>query len=128
MKVFIACLGTETNTFSPIPTGYETFAESMLFDGDATLQPANLFSEPLIVWRDMAEAMDAEVIESLAAFAQPAGPTVRRVYEGFRDRILADLKAALPVDMVLINMHGAMVADGYPDCEGDLLGRIRALV
>jgi microcystin degradation protein MlrC len=128
VKVFIACLGTETNTFSPIPTGYETFAESMLFDGDATRQPANLFSEPLIVWRDMAEAMDAEVIESLAAFAQPAGPTVRRVYEGFRDRILADLKAALPVDMVLINMHGAMVADGYPDCEGDLLGRIRALV
>ena len=30
--------------------------------------------------------------------------------------------------MVLINMHGAMVAEGYLDCEGDLLGRIRALV
>ena len=73
-------------------------------------------------------AAGAEVIESLAAFAQPAGPTIRAVYEGFRDRILADLTAALPVDMVLINMHGAMVAEGYLDCEGDLLGRIRALV
>ena len=26
MKVFIACLGTETNTFSPIPTGRQSFA------------------------------------------------------------------------------------------------------
>ena len=42
----------------------------------------------------MAEAAGAEVIESLAAFAQPAGPTIRAVYEGFRDRILADLTAA----------------------------------
>ena len=63
--------------------------------------------------------------ESLAAFAQPAGPTVRRVYEGFRDRILEDLRQALPVDIVLINMHGAMVAEGYDDCEGDLLSNIR---
>ena len=99
MKVFIACLGTETNTFSPIPTGYQTFAESMLFDGDASQQPGQLFSEPLIEWRAMAEAAGAEVIESLAAFAQPAGPTIRAVYEGFRDRILADLTAALPVDI-----------------------------
>jgi len=30
------------------------------------------------------------------------------------------VKAALPLDAVLINVHGAMVADGYDDCEGDL--------
>ena len=36
MKTFIACLCTETNTFSPIPTGEETFAETMLYHGDAT--------------------------------------------------------------------------------------------
>jgi microcystin degradation protein MlrC len=29
---------------------------------------------------------------------------------------------------VLLGMHGAMVADGYDDCEGDLLSRVRALV
>ena len=50
------------------------------------------------------------------------------VYEGFRDEILAGVKAALPLDAVLINVHGAMVADGYDDCEGDLLSRIRAIV
>ncbi len=128
MKVFIACLGTETNTFSPIPTGLRTFEETMLYRGDATRHTANLFSAPLHAWRELAEAEGGQVIESLAAFAQPAGPTVQGLYEAFRDEILADLGAALPVDMVLFSLHGAMVAGGYDDCEGDLLGRTRALV
>ena len=45
-----------------------------------------------------------------------------------RDEILGQLKAALPVDGVMLGLHGAMVADGYDDCEGDLLERVRALV
>ena len=128
LKTFIACLGTETNTFSPLPTGYQTFQETMLYHGDATHHPVNLFSEPLHVWRQRIEEHQGEVIESLAAFAQPAGITVRAVYESLRDEILRDLEAALPVDMVLLVMHGAMVAEGYDDCEGDLLQRVRALV
>jgi len=128
MKVFIACLGTETNTFSPLPTAEDGFREWMLYRGDATKRPENLFSAPLHLWRQAAEAQQAEVAESLSAFAQPAGVTVRKVYEGFRDEILSDLKAAMPVDLVLLSMHGAMVADGYDDCEGDLLERVRQIV
>ncbi|MEM9009855.1 MAG: M81 family metallopeptidase [Pseudomonadota bacterium] len=126
MKVFIACLGTETNTFAPIPTGYRSFEETMLYHGDATAHPPNLFSQSLHVWRRRAEARGWEVAESLSAFAQPAGTTGRTVYEGFRDEIVADLKAAMPVDIVLIQMHGAMIAEGYDDCEGDLMTHLRA--
>jgi microcystin degradation protein MlrC len=128
MKTFIACLGTETNTFSPIPTGLETFAETMLCHGDATERDFSLFAGPLHVWRERTEALQGQVVESLAAFAEPAGITVRSVYEGLRDEILGDLRAALPVDIVLLNMHGAMVAEGYDDCEGDLLARVREIV
>ena len=127
-KTFIACLGTETNTFSPMPTGWETFRDGMLFHGDATQHPPQLFSEPLHVWRRCTEAMQGEVVESVAAFAQPAGITVRPVYESLRDELLSDLKAASPVDIVLLVMHGAMVADGYDDCEGDILKRVREIV
>jgi microcystin degradation protein MlrC len=42
--------------------------------------------------------------------------------------MLDDLRAALPVDMVLLGLHGAMVADGYDDCEGDMLARVRQIV
>ena len=68
------------------------------------------------------------MVGSLGAAAPPAGPTVRHVWEGFRDEILADLRRAMPVDAVLLNLHGAMVADGYDDCEGDLLARVRQIV
>ena len=128
MKVFIACLGTESNSFSSMPTGRRTFEDTMLFDGDATSHTASTFSLPLHVWRRATEERQGQVVESLAAFAQPAGITVRTVYEEFRDRILADLRRALPVDMVLLAMHGAMTAEGYDDCEGDLLTRVREIV
>lgn len=83
---------------------------------------------PLIRWRDLGRARGWEVVESLATFAQPAGITLRSVYEAYRDEILADLRAAMPVDGVFLMMHGAMVADGYDDCEGDLTQRVRAIV
>jgi microcystin degradation protein MlrC len=128
MKVFIAGLDTETNTFSPLPTGYQTFAEHFIAHGDATRRQANYFSAQLHVWRRRAEAHGWTVVESLCAVGEPGGTVVGRVYEAFRDEILDDLKAAGPVDMVLLGLHGAMVADGYDDCEGDILRRVRAIV
>ncbi|KMW58642.1 MlrC [Candidatus Rhodobacter oscarellae] len=126
MKLFIAGLATETNSFSPIPTGDLAFQDSFV-SRRATAEPANLFSAPLHEWRRLAEARSWEVRESLAAFAQPAGTTIRATYERFRDEILDDLRAAAP-DVVLLSMHGAMIADGYDDCEGDLLARAREIV
>ena len=128
LRTFIACLGTETNTFSPMPTGWQTFEESMLFHGDATQHTPQLFSEPLHVWRRRTEELQGTVTESIAAFAQPSGTTVRPVYESLRGELLADLRAAGEVDIVLLTMHGAMVAEGYDDCEGDILRRVRDLV
>ena len=126
MKVFIAGLATETNSFSPIPTGDLAFKDSFV-SRQATQEPANLFSAPMHEWREMAEARGWNVIESLSAFAQPAGTTIRKTYEAFRDEILDDMRKAAP-DIVLLSMHGAMIADGYDDCEGDLLQKARAIV
>jgi microcystin degradation protein MlrC len=68
------------------------------------------------------------LIEGLVAGAQPGGITTRHAWETLRDELLADLRAALPVEMVLLGLHGAMVAEGCDDCEGELLQRVRALV
>ncbi|MCE8539989.1 M81 family metallopeptidase [Ruegeria pomeroyi] len=126
MKLLIACLATETNTFSPMPTGRLAFEAGMV-SREATRQPAMLFSAPLHEWRRMAEEKGWKVIESLSAAAQPAGTTVRAVYEDFRDEILADIEKHQP-DVLLMSMHGAMVADGYDDCEGDMMASARAIM
>ena len=121
-------LGTETNTFSALPTGRRLFEETCLFRGGGYGAHPPLLAAPLAAWRSLAEARGWRIVESLCAFAQPAGLTVRVVYESFRDEILADLRAALPVDAVLLSLHGAMAADGYDDAEGDLLAHVRAVV
>jgi microcystin degradation protein MlrC len=127
MRVFAATLATETNTFSPIPTGLESFADHTYRAGEHPDEPT-LFTAPLWVARQRAKANNWQVIEGLCTFAQPAGITTRHAYETLRDELLDNLRQALPVDIVLLGMHGAMVADGYDDCEGDLLTRVRALV
>ncbi len=127
-KLFTACLGTETNSFSPVPTGLGLFGRTMLVRHGDHGERRSLFSLPLQVWRDRAQALGWQVHEGLAAFAAPAGDTTRTAYEALRDEILADLSAALPVDAVLLNLHGAMIADGYPDAEGDLLTCVRKLI
>ena len=127
-RVYIGALGTKTNQFVPFPTGLRGYQEHGIWRGDATKAKPTDSTAPVHVWRREAETRGWTVIEGLSTFAAPSGTTVRSVYEGFRDEILAGVKAAMPLDAVLINVHGAMVADGYGDCEGDLLSRIRAIV
>jgi len=128
VNVFIAGFDTETNTFAPIPTGYRSFADGFLAHGDATRQPLNYCSGQLHVWRQRAEARGWKVAESICTFAEPGGRIVRAAYEELREELLADLRRVMPVDVVVLALHGAMVAEGYDDCEGDLLQRIRSIV
>src|SRR5690606_23775708 len=121
-------LVTETNSFSPLPTGMLSFEEGGVAHGDATSQPLQYWTAALHIWREQAEALGWQVAEGLMAAAQPAGPTVRATYEALRVEILDGLRAAMPVNVVLLNMHGAMIADGYDDCEGDLIARCREVV
>jgi microcystin degradation protein MlrC len=125
LRIFIAALFTETNTFAPFPTGRTGFEEyGIVRTGSTEGGPMAL---GMGVYRKLAEADGHEVIESISCFAQPSGVTVRAVYEELRDTILEDLKAAGPVDVCLLFLHGAMVAQGYDDCEGDITGRVRAI-
>src|SRR6266567_8932388 len=104
-KIFTATLGTETNTFASIPTGHQLFEETCLYRKGSYGKNVPMFGAPLAVWRGRAEAKGWQVVESLCAFAMPAGKTVKKVYEAFRDEILADLRAAMPVDGVLLSMQ-----------------------
>lgn len=125
MRIFTAAIVTETNTFSPIPTGASAFHLSGMQRGSMGVIRATDELATMVRWRELAHRDGHTVIESIGAVAQPGGITVRAVYEAMRDELLADLKAVLPVDVVLLYLHGAMVAQGYDDCEGDILARVR---
>ncbi|HEY3887204.1 MAG TPA: M81 family metallopeptidase, partial [Caulobacteraceae bacterium] len=128
MRLFAAGLGTETNTFSAWPTGRRGFEESGVFRGDTADGRGKVECLVIGEWRVHAESDGHEFVEGLVTFAQPSGPTVHAVYEAYRDEILAELTARGPFEVVLLFMHGAMVSTECDDCEGDLIGRVRAIV
>ncbi|MDB5943174.1 MAG: MlrC family protein [Ramlibacter sp.] len=128
MRVFSGSLATETNTFGPMPTGLASFHDRGYFAAGKHPDHMTFFSGPLWAARLRGKDKGWTLIEGMVAGAQPSGTTTRHAYETLREELLGDLKKALPVDMVVLGLHGAMVADGYDDCEGDLLQRVRAIV
>ena len=128
MRLFAAGLALEANTFSPLPTSLAAFKEKLYYPPGThprqVLHQSNVFE----VARRRAAAEGYTLIEGSCFAAQPGGTVARAAFEEMRDEILAQLKAALPVDGVVLSLHGAMVAQGYDDCEGDILARVRSLV
>jgi len=127
MKIFAAGIATETNTFCPVPTSREDFSvqrSNSISAGQSDDRSFDLAE----IWGQPAHARGDAFVLSLMAWAQPSGVTVRTAYESLRDEMLGDLRAAMPVDVVLLMLHGAMVAQGYDDCEEDLIRRVREIV
>jgi len=129
MHIFLAALAHETNSFSPIPTTLRSFEEGILVRPGANAEARALAHgfPGYGFLLEVAQEHGERVTQGLCAWAQPGGPVARPVYESLRDELLAGLSAAGPVDAVFLVLHGAMIAQGYPDCEGDLLERVRAL-
>ncbi|MCH2097083.1 MAG: M81 family metallopeptidase [Pseudomonadales bacterium] len=128
MRIFFSTLGTETNTFSPIPAGWNVWRETLLrrtADGAPTLHAHQRSFRPLY---DVANARGAEIVPGLQAFAAPSGRTPAAVRAALEAELLADLDNAGAIDGVLLHLHGAMVADDEDDCEGALLGAVRRAI
>lgn len=127
MRYFIAGLGSESHSRSPIPTDRAAFEQTALYRGDACAHDT-VWGSLLRRWRDAIAARGDQVSEGLVAFAQPGAPLPHDLFTALRDDLLHDLQRAGPVDVVLLWLHGAMLTDRSDDPEGDLLADIRARV
>jgi microcystin degradation protein MlrC len=128
VRLFTAALATETNTFSPICIDRRAFEASLYALPGQHPDTPTLCTAPITVGRRICAERGWELIEGTATWADPAGLINREAYEGLRDEILDQLRAAMPVDGVILGLHGAMVAAGYDDPEGDFLTRVRQIV
>jgi microcystin degradation protein MlrC len=129
MRIFSATIATETNTFSPLPTSLRAFQEQVFFrPGEHPDDAPRMCTAPLFVARKRAKRNGFTLIEGSCFAASPAGTVNRRDYEFMRDEVLEQIRAAMPLDAVVLGLHGAMVAHGYDDVEGDILERTREIV
>jgi microcystin degradation protein MlrC len=126
MKLVIAQMQHETNTFSPIPTPWETFGNDGPLLGRDAFEALKGTRVPMAAFLDLARKEHAEIVTPIAAWANPSGPVDGIAF----DRICGLIGDAVRqgCDAVLLDLHGAMVvADRTDDGEGTLLERIRAI-
>jgi microcystin degradation protein MlrC len=124
----MAALAQETNVFSPLPTGLQSFSGRFRLAGSHSCSEPPFPEALRHALEKRAAAGHLQWVEGPVAGAHPGGTVTRLAYESLRDQILAQLAAVQDIDIAALHLHGAMTADGYPDCEGDLLVKIRALL
>lgn len=124
MKIFCGGIATETNSFAPFPTTYADFERDGLWQGDASASNSYL-GQLILGWKEAATRGGHEFVEGLVASAQPSGPLTRSSYERLKNEFMRSFEDSAPYDLCLLFLHGAMIADGYEDCEGDMLKSLR---
>lgn len=124
-RVGVLGLWHETNTYAPHPATLADFSDFELLSGSAVLE-RNAGTGSVI--GGFADATDLDLVPIFSAGAWPCGPAARDTIESLLDRVDRALRSAGPLDGLLVNLHGAMVADGYADTETALLGAVREIV
>jgi len=127
MRVVIAQMKHETNTFSPVPTPLARFAQ----DGELPLEGGDAYQaykntgSAIAAFIELAEEAGAEIMLPVAASAWPSGPVEDSAFEYICGKICAAVGEGC--DAVLLDLHGAMVTRSHEDGEGELLRRVRAI-
>ena len=125
----------ETHSFAPLPTTWPDFRQPggfpSLQHGPGLLEAVRPTSVPIAGAIAAAEAAGADLAPLTWAIASPAGPIQDEAFERLAALLCARLSDALdaaPLDGVYLDLHGAALAESFPDAEGELLRRVRAII
>ena len=127
-RIAVASLIQETNTFSPIPTTVDVFASYYIHGGDAMLTDYGdaRVEVPAIIAG--LRAAGHEPVPLIAAYAAAAGTVTRAAFDTLVGEMEDRLRAAGPVDGLILALHGALVVEDEPDGDGEIIARMRAIL
>lgn len=128
LRFALGQISHETNVFSPILTDLSHFRERGYTEGAAIHELFAGTRTPIGGYLDFAQQAGWAVTPIISAAAVPSGTVVREAYDVLLGKLIDGIKQAGRIDGVLLALHGAMVVDGVPDAEGDILAHVRDLV
>ena len=138
LRIAVGGIFHETNSFATASMGLTPLSDFCRgnalgagpLKGDAVLRAHRGARTPIGGYIDGAAALApaGELVPLLAGSACPSGTIADAAYEAMRDELCARLRAALPVDAVALDLHGAGAAESYEDIELDLGRALRAVV
>lgn len=129
MRIVTGGIAQETNTFQWEPTTLADFQKgsSRIERGQQILdlENTNLIYGGIV---SEARAQGVELVPTTYGHAVPGGRVSREAFDTMRDEILDGIRASLPVDGVILGIHGAMALEHNDDGEGPLITAVRELV
>jgi microcystin degradation protein MlrC len=129
MRIAIGQLWQETNTFNPLPTTFADFEAFGILEGEELIAGMAETNELGGFIQTLRQWPERPTIVGLARLpAWPSGPASPECVAQLVERMTTALHRALPVEAVLLALHGAMVGAAEPDVEGLLLTKVRAIV
>lgn len=124
-KVLIAGFKHETNTFSKLPTTLESYEARGLYKGEEMRKALSGTNTEIAGFLDACERHGWEPVLGAAGDATPSGRVTREAFDTVTGHILDAIDKNGPVNAVLLQLHGAMVAEAHDDGESAVLGLIR---
>jgi len=123
MRVAVATISHETNTFTDQPTTLSAFETAT---GEALLDSFSA-KRSLDGIVDRLREADVDVVPTVGAAHIPSGTVTADAFEWMVSE-LADRLDGADVDGVCLDLHGSMYVDGEPDPEGAVLETVREAV
>ncbi len=127
-RILIGGFKHETNTFSILKTGIDAYQARGLFTGDEIPSVFRDTNSEIAGFLEVCDENKWTPLPSIAGDASPSGLVTQATFEEITGRLLQDAASDGGVDAVLLQLHGAMVAEHASDGEGALLRLLRATV
>ena len=124
MRIAIASILQESNTFSPVYTRYEDFTPVF---SEAVLERHRGKLTEMGGFLDVLDRVRVDIAPVCAAWAITANRLLRPDFEKLVKAFEAGLRKARP-DALLLAMHGAQTAEGEDDVEGYVLSLARTML
>ena len=130
-RIFVAGFHHETNTFAPSFADWEAFCAGSGYPaysrGTPMLEQMAPTQTALGGFAELAAQCGWALVPSVWAGAMPSNRVTTQAFERIAGEIVEDLRRG-GFDAVFLDLHGAAVAQGADDAEGELLERVRAVV
>src|SRR6266508_146473 len=127
-RIAIGGIVHETHCFADGRTTHDDFREQALHQGDAILEAMSGTRSGIGGMIEGASSRGWTLLPTLYGAAMPGGVVAEDAYQAMLRGLLERLAAAMPLDGVLLALHGAMVTEEQLDAESDILDRVRAVV
>ena len=128
IRLAVAEISQETDTFNPISSVVSDFENSTLLYGEEFLHKKISNDVPDGARAFFSEKKDVELLPILMATCVAGGKLTDEAVGFFREKLVSGLETCLPLNGLILSLHGATVSDSIDDVSGYLLAAAREVV